>query len=377
MTGAGQGRFQRLSSELKRLMSRGVDRPLADDAFNELALRVFRHQCAANSTYRRFVEARGTAPDTIRHWTGIPPVPATAFKHVRLVAGEQSAVERVFRTSGTLSGGERRGEHAVLDLDLYRSSLLPAFRAHLLPDGLRLPILSLVPSPADRPDSSLGFMVEAAMHALGEEGSDWFVDSRSGLMEQRLYDALRHAEAEGTPVLIASTSFGLVHWLDAMDRHGWRVRLPEGSRAMETGGFKGRSRSVTKDALYEGLHQRLGVPPRRTVNEYGMTELLSQFYEPVLTEGEAEGGPTARRLVAPPWMRTRVLDPGSLDPVPLGVEGVLCHLDLANAGSVAHVLTEDRGVAVGGGFRVLGRIRGAESRGCSLAVDEILAARRG
>jgi hypothetical protein len=375
--GTETGSFERLSADLKELMSQGVDCALADDEFTELALRVFRHQYGANRTYRRFVDARGRAPEEISHWTEIPAVPATAFKHVRLVAGEEGAGARVFRTSGTLSGGERRGEHVVPDPDLYRASLLPTFRAHLLPEGHRLPILSLVPPPADRPDSSLGFMVETTIESLGGDGSGWFVDSRSGLRERPLHDALRRAEAEGTPVVIVSTSFGLVHWMDAMDRHGWRVRLPEGSRAMETGGFKGRSRSVAKDALYGGLQERLGIPPERTVNEYGMTELLSQFYEPVLREGEARGGPLARRLVGPPWVRTRVLDPRSLDPVAPGVEGVLSHFDLANAGSVAHVLTEDRGVAVAGGFRVLGRIRGAESRGCSLAVDEILSVARG
>ena len=187
----------------------------------------------------------------------------------------------------------------------------------------------------------------------------------------------RGTATDGIPVLIVSTSFGLVHWMDEMDRHGWRVRLPEGSRVMETGGFKGRSRSVTREALYEGIQERLGIPPSNTVNEYGMTELLSQFYEPVMREGEADGGPAARRLVGPPWVRTQVLDPMTLDPVPPGVEGVLCHLDLANVGSAAHVLTEDRGVAVDGGFRVLGRVRGSESRGCSLAVDDILTSARG
>ena len=146
---------------------------------------------------------------------------------------------------------------------------------------------------------------------------------------------------------------------------------------MDTGGFKGRSRTVSRSTLYAGLHERIGVPSSSMINEYGMTELLSQFYEPVLREGEAKGGLTGRRLVGPPWVRTRVLEPAELTPVPPGEEGVLCHLDLANLGSVAHVLTEDRGVDVEGGFRVLGRAIGAPARGCSLAMDEMIEAGRG
>ncbi|MEE3184308.1 MAG: hypothetical protein VX310_00895, partial [Gemmatimonadota bacterium] len=58
--------------------------------------------------------------------------------------------------------------------------------------------------------------------------------------------------------------------------------------------------------------------------------------------------------------------------VPMGEPGLLCHYDLANAGSVMAVLTEDQGVAVEDGFRVLGRVQGAEPRGCSLAMDDLL-----
>jgi hypothetical protein len=56
------------------------------------------------------------------------------------------------------------------------------------------------------------------------------------------------------------------------------------------------------------------------------------------------------------------------------VRGILCHYDLANCSSVAGILTEDVGVATSRGFRLLGRIQGAESRGCSISVDEMLAA---
>ncbi|HSR42653.1 MAG TPA: hypothetical protein VLL48_10785, partial [Longimicrobiales bacterium] len=128
--------------------------------------------------------------------------------------------------------------------------------------------------------------------------------------------------------------------------------------------------------FYRALQDRLGVPTGRIVNEYGMTELLSQFYEPVMRDGapEADGDPSERRHVAPPWVRTRVLDPGDLGELPPGEPGLLCHVDLANAGSVAAVLTEDMGVAVADGFRVLGRAAGAEPRGCSLAMDELLGA---
>ena len=113
------------------------------------------------------------------------------------------------------------------------------------------------------------------------------------------------------------------------------------------------------------------MPFEAIVNEYGMTELLSQFYD--VSAAETSGKTLeVRRHVPPAWVRTRVLDPNTLSALPIGEPGLLCHYDLANAGSVMAVLTEDLGVAVGDGFRLLGRVQGAEPRGCSIAMDELL-----
>src|SRR5258705_5189178 len=95
-----------------------------------------------------------------------------------------------------------------------------------------------------------------------------------------------------------------------------------------------------------------------------MTELCSQRYDSALRDRFAGRSLAPRRLVAPPWLRTRVLDPDTLAPVAGGETGLLCHHDLANAGSVAVVLTEDLGRTVGGdGIDVVGRVAGAVPRG--------------
>jgi hypothetical protein len=345
---------------------------LRDEAcFSSLALRIFRAQCRWNPVYGAFVRGRGIDPEELADWRRVPAVPTGAFKRLALVTGGGSTEGLTFRTSGTTRGREARGEHRVSDPGLYRSSLVPPFRAHILPDGARLPLLSLIPSPVQLPDSSLSFMLGVVADELCAPGGGWFVDASGRVDEEGMSGALQAAAGTGDPVLLAGTAFAWVHWLDAMDRRGLRVRLPEGSRILETGGFKGRSRTLSRAELYGALVEHLGVPVTRIVNEYGMTELLSQFYEPVL----AEGGPEAldrRRHVGPPWVRTRILDPETLDEVPPGVPGLLCHLDLANLFSVSAVLTEDMGMGLADGFQVLGRAPGAEPRGCSRAMDELL-----
>jgi hypothetical protein len=109
------------------------------------------------------------------------------------------------------------------------------------------------------------------------------------------------------------------------------------------------------------------------IGEYGMTELLSQLYEPVLGSGVSGYD----SYVPAPWLRVRALDPITLAEVPDGTPGLLAFFDLANAASVCHVLTEDIGTVSGGHVRLQGRAVGAEPRGCSIAMDELLSAAKG
>ena len=137
---------------------------------------------------------------------------------------------------------------------------------------------------------------------------------------------------------------------------------------MDAGGYKGRSRELTREALDAAIHERLGIPAHRSVNLLGMTELASQFYDGVLAQGSA----SPRRKQNAPWTRTLVVAPDTLAPVPHGHTGLLVHVDLANLERPAVVRTDDLGVADADGFHVLGRAAGAASRGCSLSVEELL-----
>ena len=135
------------------VLGRGIHRPLEEEPFNELALRIFRFQCQVNQPYAAFVSRRGVEAFGVDDWRSIPPLPARAFKVATLLAGGLEEVEAVFRTSGTTRGSGARGEHYVRDLSLYRAGLLHNFQAHVLAGTTdRIPILCLLPSPQDVPD---------------------------------------------------------------------------------------------------------------------------------------------------------------------------------------------------------------------------------
>jgi hypothetical protein len=341
-------------------------RGTADETFEELALEVFAFQYARNLAYRHFCDGRKAAPETVGTWREIPPIPTASFKFLELIC---APAEQVFLTSGTSRGSGDRGRHGFPWLEVYHTSLLTGFAAHLLPDRARPRMLILAPSSNLSPTSSLSHMLEMVRKAYGGAGSTYFV-SETGMDLPGLIRTLRQVEAGREPVCLLGTSFAFVHLLDVCLHEGWTFRLPDGSRLMDTGGFKGRSREVSRHELLRLYGEVLGVPGPCCINEYGMTEMGSQFYDNTLRD-RVLGRSRSRFKQVPSWVRTRIVDPATFEDVSEGEQGLLVHYDLANCGSVMAVETEDLGYRIGEGFEVVGRAPGAEARGCSLTVEEL------
>lgn len=336
-------------------------RAWADDTFASRALEAYQLQFSANRPFARYCRAIGRTPDAVHDWREIPPVPTAAFRAVELIVGDPSDAELRFRTSGTTGGAAARGTHLVRRPRTYRASLVGPFR-HAVLDGRRRGRLLVVHPPfAPSRDSSLAWMLEALLEDAGAAGSAR-LDPSTGPEPSAAVAALESAADDGEPLAVLGTTLALADWTARLEAAGVRIELPPGSRVMDTGGVKGRE-ELDRDTVIGSLLERLDLPESAAVNEFGMTELLSQRYA---------GGLGRLALRGPPWLRTRVLDPVSLQERPEGEEGILCHYDLANVGSVVAVLTEDRGRAVGDAVEWLGRTPGATPRGCSLATAELL-----
>jgi hypothetical protein len=336
--------------------------------FERLALALFALQFERCVPFRRFCEGRARTPAGIRSWREIPRVPTGAFKEVALRSFPAERTVHTFRTSGTSTSV--RGALHLDTLELYEASLLPSFRRFVLPDlaaGQRARLLVLAPSAQEAPDSSLSHMFSVAARELGTPDSAFYV-AGGELRAERLLEHLQEEAAASAPVALCGTAFSFVHLLDLMEERGLALALPDSTRVMETGGGKGRSREVSRAQLYAQIERRLGVPPQRVVNQYGMTELGSQFYDSALRRPD-EG----RRKLGPPWTRVAIVDPETGEPAATGEVGAIAVIDLANTGSVLALQTEDLGREVEGGFEVLGREAGAEERGCSIAADALLA----
>lgn len=365
-------RLAALEQRVLAMIHGGAESVVPDETFNRLALDVFAFQYGANEPYRRFCERLGATPGVLRDWRDVPAAPTAAFKEAALTCFPPDQARLVFTTSGTTQEG-RQGTHYIRSERLYDASLLAHFETALLTDGARLALLVLAQPPEQLPHSSLSHMFGEVGRHLANEAT-YYVDA-GGLDFAALARDLALAEAEATPIMLAGTAFAFVHFLDYCKEQGLRFALAKRSRLMDTGGFKGRSREVPRDELYGLYREVFGIAAQYLVNEYGMTELCAQFYDATLLDHERRRRRPLRKL-APPWCRVTVRNVETLAPAAPGETGILRFFDLSNLYSVAAVQTEDLGQTVEDGFVVLGRAQGAEARGCSIALDELLQAQR-
>jgi hypothetical protein len=336
------------------------------ERFEPLALKVFAYQFAAVGAYRAFCLSVGRNTSTVRRLNDIPAVSTLAFKYARLQNGQ---AERVFRSSGTSRGKQRRGQHFIARLDVYRASALSHLRAMLFPDGARMPMLALHPTANRMPESSLAQMLTWCIEEFAQPPTLCAATRRAvDLAAARRF--LRTVARAGTPVCILGTTAALGALLEDLRKRHTPIELPRGSRVMDTGGAKGQVRPLSVSDVLELCWRWLGVHPDLVVNEYGMSEMCSQLYDATPFNSQVQPAEGQRLKVAPPWLHVSAVDPINLASVAQGQPGLLKFFDLANVGSVSALLTEDVGVVSGGLVQILGRAALSEPRGCALGIAQ-------
>lgn len=358
-------------SKYSRLKAEFIERTLqggeawSESAFETFAMRVFEFQINANGVYRDYCLA--TQPlGEIASWREIPALPSSAFKRGRVLSLPDEVASQYFQTSGTTAA--ESGRHYFESLALYETALLGPFLKYLGLKGSddKTTLLMLMPSPEETPQSSLSRMMETLRREIGDDGSRFFL--KDGRLEfETFFESMKGAANAGSRVIVAGTGFAFVHLLDELERTNRTLSLPLGSRIMETGGFKGRSREIPRGDFYPLLAAAFNVPLQYVVNEYGMTELFSQFYDVSIIEGKPSDWKQG-----PPWTRVRAVNPMTGSDLPDGEPGLLRITDLANLASVCFLQTEDVGICDGERFQVLGRIGGATARGCSIGAEDML-----
>ena len=380
-----------MNSELSNFATRLRERisdfrfPISDLPFAALALELFALQFKSNSAYRQICVARGLTPEMVEHWTQIPAVPTGAFKELELTSLAPEERTAVFHSSGTTGQKPSRHFHSAESLAVYETSLWNWFEQNIFPNSKitdqNIELVCLTPPLEQVPHSSLVHMFELVRRKICEvsyspfvgkldKAGAWSLDFEAALVALSDNSKLKTQNSK----LILGTAFSFVHLLDYLSEKNIKLQLPSGSRVLETGGYKNRSRSLPKVELHTLITARLGVPHENIVCEYGMSELGSQAYAVTSDEWRV----ASRSAVAhhsslithhfrfPPWARVHIISPETGREVADGEIGLIRIFDLANVFSVAAIQTEDLGVRRGDGFELVGRVQLAEPRGCSL-----------
>ena len=291
-------------------------------SFDELALAVFRFQYERIAPFRELCDQRGVTPEQISDWRQVPAVPASALESMR-------------------PAGDTPADHP--HPELYRTVIDHSFPATCLQEMGRPPVLSLIPSSDQLPGSSAGLLADQILRSWAAPDSQ-VAFSRRGVEVAKARNFLAARQRDRRPVLILASPTALAQLLEALERRGLRFRLPSGSRLLEMGPAESGGRE-----LLTRLADGVGLPPQDVIREYGLPELTTRFYAGYSRRGEA------RPFRPLPWAAVRILEPETGEEAPAGATGLISVFDLANVGSVAHLLTDDLGIADQGGFHLAGR----------------------
>ncbi len=316
------------------------DRP---EDFDEMAGAVLAYQRSSNPVYSRYCTAiagrRGSLPAFL---------PIEAFKQAVVATFPPDEAEQVFESSRT--GGGRPSRHYVRTLSIYERSISVHFR-RVFGEGPFLFASYLPEYTKHGGRSSLLYMVEHLIGRFGIEGGGSILRDPA-----RLRDLADRSRDAGTPLILFGAAFGL---LDLVEHTTFS--LPDDAVVIETGGMKTHRREIERPELHRRLARGFNVDLSAIRSEYGMCELLSQCY----TRGDGV-------FMTPPWMRAWVVDPSApFEELGRGESGALAVLDLANVFSAAALLTQDRALRRGRGFEILGRLTGAELRGCNFLLEHV------
>lgn len=329
---------------------------LKPNQFEDLALRIFRHQAFFNPVYNQFISHLKKNVNRVERLTEIPFLPIQFFKSHPIRTGQPLPTPSVtFESSGT--SGTSTSRHALYDPSLYQTVSSRIF-TETYGELNRYHILALLPSYLERNNSSLVYMMKHFIEQTGSEVSGFYLKNTGEMLERLRFLS---ENPDGKPVLLMGVTFALLDLAESDTDLSFLKSIPDFS-IMDTGGMKGRREELLREEVHDILTKKFGV--NKIHSEYGMTELLSQSYSK--GDGLFIPGATMRILLR------ETNDPFSVSDHNLSKNktGGINIIDLANLDSCAFIETQDLGRfgEASETFYVMGRFDNSDIRGCNLMV---------
>lgn len=343
----------------------------------------YRHHFEHCPAYRRFCEGRGlTVESSFSTLADFPYLPVQAFKDSADLL--RSVPEDQIKT--TLQSSATSGLPSSVAIDSVTAKRQARALAGVLGATLGPKRRPLLVFDAD-PRSGRGVMGARSAAVQGflnlAREVDYAVTPEDGvltLQRKALAEWASRMQDSQEPVLLFGFTYLIYSLaLEPLAESGETFPLPPGSHLAHLGGWKKLAdRAVSKNVFAEMAQRIFGLAPENVVDFYGFTEQMGVTYP------DASGGDK----IAPAFAEVIVRDPQTLEPAPDGQTGLLQFLTpLPHSYPGISVLTDDLGVICGRGeseegwagtrFRVLGRAKQAEARGCGdILGDKVAAAQK-
>jgi phenylacetate-coenzyme A ligase PaaK-like adenylate-forming protein len=321
------------------------------------------HHEAQCPEYAAMLAAQGFRPELVRFPEDIPFLPVRLFKQLDLLSVPRHDVIKTMTSSGT-SGQTPSRIHLDRATSADQTKALARIVMTVLQGGSRMPMI-VVDSPTVIKDRALFSARGAGILGFSIFGRDR-IFALNDQMELDV-EGLTHflLKYEGSPILIFGFTFMVwQHLCKALMAIGKKLNL-NNSVLIHGGGWKTLiNESVSAADFRESLQSVCGIT--RIHDYYGMVEQTGSIYV------ECEKGYLHASIYSDIVIR-RVSDFSSADIDETGIIEVISILPGSYPGHA--LLTEDEGVILGEDdcacgrmgkyFRVLGRIKSAEPRGCS------------
>ncbi|NOI66951.1 acyl-CoA reductase [Vibrio sp. 99-8-1] len=338
------------------------------------------HHYKNNEMYRKFCQKNAFDPCSFSgEIADIPPIPVHIFKALghKLSSVDSASIKTKLQSSAT------SGIPSTVLLDKVTARRQTRAMARVMQEILgskRRPFCIMDIDPTSPNASNLGARIAAVKGYLNfASSSHYFIDADCPsapleFLEQQFVEHLNSLKTD-EPVIVFGFTFVLYHTVfKTLKEKGIAFTLPKGSQVIHIGGWKKlESDKVDKITFNKDISEVLGIPTDNVIDIYGFTEQMGLNYP------DCKAG----------WKHVHaysdviVRDESDLSVCEEGKVGLLefiSPLQHSYPGNV--VLTDDLGVIentycecgqTGKRFKVIGRARKAEVRGCGDVMSEKVA----
>lgn len=322
-----------------------------------------------NEMYRQFCDRKGFDPHKeITSLEAIPPVAVSVFKDLGMGLASVPKEDIKLR----LQSSATSGTPSTIVVDKITSKRQAKAMVKVIQEAIgreRKPFLVMDIDPRSEFRALLGARFAAITGYLNfASKAGYFLKAKDGVSYFDV-DAMQEYVAEipaDQPVVVFGFTYILYsNVLKSIREKGITIPLPKGSKIIHIGGWKKlESEKISKDLFNQQLADCFGIEPVDVIDIYGFTEQMGLNYPDCPCGCKHESS----------YVKVLVRDVVTNEVLPVGQEGKLEFITPVPHSYPGNlVLTDDLGMIIDGEcpygrpgkrFKILGRLKKAEVRGC-------------